>query len=293
MNLNEKSMVFTKQVKAIYIEISESCNRKCIFCPNHDEARYSTSAGKQVDKIIYSRLCEELGKIGYKGTLGFHLYNEPLINYDHFKNCLKTSRKLIPSAKLVLNTNGDFLNSERLREIFALGLSSMHVSLYAPRDGAEFSLEIAQTTITNMARKLDLELKQDLIKKSKDRVSFGASIAAGQIVNLVMENFNQQGVGYSSRMEDSSESLAGWQRKNSCSSPLEQILIDINGNYLPCCNIHTSHKAYGLLKLGNIYGDQSIVETYFNRNYEFWRKACSFSPPLFEICQKCSRGDQK
>lgn len=180
-----------------------------------------------------------------------------------------------------------------MREIFALGLGSMHISLYAPRDGAEFSMEIAQMIIINMAKKLDLELKQDLIKKSKDRVSFRSSIAAGQIVNLVMENFNQQGVGYSSRMEDSSESLAGWQRKNSCSRPLDHILIDINGNYLPCCNIHTSHKAYELLKLGNIYDDQSIVDTYFNRNYEFWRKACSFSPPLFEICQKCARGDQK
>ena len=33
----------------------------------------------------------------------FQKIEEVEINYDHFKDCLKTSRKLIPSAKLTLN----------------------------------------------------------------------------------------------------------------------------------------------------------------------------------------------
>ena len=125
----EARSLFNQSVKSIYIEISESCNRKCIFCPNHDQLRYANNATKTFDLPKYKQLREELGEIGYSGSFGYHLYNEPLLDYEHFMDCLRLSRENIPLARLTLNTNGDRLDSNRLEEIISQGICRIHVSL--------------------------------------------------------------------------------------------------------------------------------------------------------------------
>lgn len=146
---------FVEEIKSVYIEISDSCNRKCVFCPNHDQVRFASSPRKRFDLSIYSRLCDELGSIGYKRNFGYHLYNEPLLDYEHFLNCLRISRQALPMATLVLNTNGDHLSASRLKEIIRLGISTIHVSLYGPADGAVVTEEIARAAVMKMATKLE------------------------------------------------------------------------------------------------------------------------------------------
>lgn len=116
-------------------------------------------------------------------------------------------------------------------------------------------------------------------------------IHAGATVRLAMEDFNQVGVGYSSRLQDSNDTLASYRRKGSCHSPADQILIDINGNYLPCCNIHTSDSRYDDYVITSVNDTESVVDAYFTKKFDFWRKGCSYSPPLFAICRSCSRAN--
>ena len=290
ISINKRNR-FAEEIKSVYIEISDSCNRKCVFCPNHDQARLATSPRKRFDLSIYSRLCEELGSIGYKGNFGYHLYNEPLLDYEHFLKCLRISYQALPMAKLTLNTNGDFLSAARLKEIIGAGMSTIHVSLYAPRDGAGVTKEIARAAITRMATKLELDIESTSIRVRDATKYYTNHVHAGATVRLVMEDFNQVGIGYSSRLQDSNEALASYHRKASCQSPVDQILIDINGNYLPCCNIHTSDSRYEDYIITNIRDTESVVAAYFSREFDFWRKGCSCSPPLFAICRSCSRAD--
>ena len=291
VELNNKRDKFIQQIKSVYIEISDSCNRKCVFCPNHDLARQESSPRKRFDLSTYSSLCEELGTIGYKRSFGYHLYNEPLLDYEHFLECLRISRQAMPLASLTLNTNGDHLSASRLRNIIRLGIARIHVSLYGPADGACVTEEIAQEAIMRMADKLEIAVKAKDVHSRANTKYYTNHSHAGATISLVMEDFNRAGIGYSSRLQDSNDILASYLRKGSCQSPVDQILVDINGNYLPCCNIHTSDRRYQDYTITNTMDTKSIVDAYFTREYDFWRNGCSYSPPLFAICRSCSRTD--
>jgi hypothetical protein len=194
-------------------------------------------------------------------------------------------------ASLTLNTNGDYLSASRLEEIIRLGISRIHVSLYGPADGAYITEEIAREAIARMSAKLEIGVKAKDVHARANTKYYASHHYAGATISLAMEDFNQAGIGYSSRLQDSNSKLASYQRKGPCQSPVDQVLIDINGNYLPCCNIHTSDRRYQDYTIANITDAELIVDAYFTKEFDFWRKGCSYSPPLFAVCRSCSRAD--
>ena len=298
MRLEQKHDVFIKNVKAIYIEITAACNRDCVFCPNADGRRLPKNITKNYYKSnikdnfsfpeeAYSELTAEIGHAGYKNSFGFHLYNEPLLDIDIFKSRLRIARLNLPNAKLTLNTNGDFLCEDLLRELHDLGLNHLHVSLYAPNKGSAYDFDQMSASVLSKAESLNLG-GQALMRSARG-VSYNVRVG-GMSVKIDATNFNIVGVGYDRAAVISF--LTKYKRQGNCTSPTDQILIDYNGNCLPCCNIHTSTPNYQQYILGNVL-EQDLFDIYQNSKYQEWRHGCSFSPPIFDICKSCSRGDQK
>ena len=70
--------------KTVEIETISTCNRKCVYCPNHS---YERPAGLMEEAVFY-KLIDELADIGFSGTLSPHFYGEPMLDkrLEKFKN---------------------------------------------------------------------------------------------------------------------------------------------------------------------------------------------------------------
>lgn len=298
----EKKRIFLNSIASVFIEISRECNRTCVFCPNNDAVRIPINSSvryklkkenKELDRILkydrglYKKQLSELGRIGYKGNFGFHLFNEPLLDVPYFLECLELARQQLPYAKLTLNTNGDFLNLDTIKELEQLGLNYLHISIYGGSNGGQFDEQKICRLVTEKANSLCLKKTQLL----KAKHSIHCSSALGSLfIKILAQNFNMLGIGYN--RGGLIQSLSSYCRNGYCPSPFNQILIDYNGNMLPCCNIHTSLKKYKNYVMGNIQNN-SIVEIYFSAKAIEWRRACISTPPSKKICLNCARLDSE
>ena len=72
----------------------------------------------------------ELKKIGYRGSVAFCGYGEPLLH----KDIIYITRKLSKVSSVEIVTNGDALTSKMLKNLYSANASRVLVSMY---DGPE------------------------------------------------------------------------------------------------------------------------------------------------------------
>ena len=98
-----------ENLKIIEIELFAFCNRKCSWCPN----------GQLIDRInnksvlnknLLQNFLQQLQDLNYSGVFSFSRYNEPFANFKLFQDSLLLIKEYFPYAKLVTNSNGDYLN---------------------------------------------------------------------------------------------------------------------------------------------------------------------------------------
>lgn len=63
----------------ICIETSSMCNRSCVFCPNHHNAR----PDEEMEWSTIEKIVLELKALNYKGRITNYIYNEPMRDKRH------------------------------------------------------------------------------------------------------------------------------------------------------------------------------------------------------------------
>lgn len=120
------------------LDITDLCNRSCEFCPRANRKEFP-NRGNFMPAELQGKLMTELGSLKYDGIIAYSGFSEPLLHKD-LNEMIATARRCCPMARIELYTNGDVLDSGRLRELFKAGLSSIHISLYdGPGQRAGFS----------------------------------------------------------------------------------------------------------------------------------------------------------
>ena len=111
------------------VEISESgtCNRTCSFCPRSDPDFEDKK--EFISNDLHNKLCDELSKLFFAGTIRYSGFVEPLLDKNIF-NLLKYAKKTNPMANLEMVTNGDVLNIRRLKKLYKSGLDRLQISVY-------------------------------------------------------------------------------------------------------------------------------------------------------------------
>lgn len=118
------------------VEVSESgtCNRKCSFCPRSDDK--FPDIKEFIKPELISKLASELSVLGYAGIFLFSGFVEPMLDKKIF-NHIKVVRSHLPLAKIEMVTNGDVLDTVRLKRLFEAGLSTILISVYDSAQDAE------------------------------------------------------------------------------------------------------------------------------------------------------------
>jgi MoaA/NifB/PqqE/SkfB family radical SAM enzyme len=115
----------------IAIETASLCNRHCVFCPNHHNARPDEL---MPDEVI-ERIISQLEEIKYAGCITWYLYNEPLRD-KRLLDIVRNVDARLPRACQSINTNGDYLKRpEQLAVLFDAGLRQVVINVYSAQDG--------------------------------------------------------------------------------------------------------------------------------------------------------------
>jgi radical SAM protein with 4Fe4S-binding SPASM domain len=115
----------------VELNITELCNRKCVFCPRVDPKIYPNQNLHMHEGTVAS-VASELNRLGSRARISFSGFGEPLL-HPRFAELIATAR-LYTTNTIECNTNGDKLTPQKIKTLFEAGLSWLYVNMY---DGPE------------------------------------------------------------------------------------------------------------------------------------------------------------
>ena len=192
--------------KPTWVELSliDVCNRKCIFCPKHDED-IAPDTYQLMTRAIVDKIHDQLIEIDFNGTISLCGYGEPLLH----KDINYIVKKLSNVSKVEIITNGDVLNPKKLQELYLSKASKVLVSMY---DGPEQIDKFKE-----IARKANVPSEMFILR---DRW---------------YDKYNDFGVKLTNRAGTIKEGKQDKVDKSKkCFYPTYQFLIDWNGNIFLC-----------------------------------------------------------
>jgi radical SAM protein with 4Fe4S-binding SPASM domain len=233
---------------AIEINLSNTCNRKCEFCPEKkDEPEFMTVATH--DTFVY-----KLTFIKYSGLIGYSGFSEPmmhkLLNYFIYSD-----KKRLPQSKVVVTTNGDFLDDTKITDIFAAGLDILTISLYDGQDQFD--------RFTKMIEKHELQEKVFLRKR------YSGSEEIRMFINNRASYFKSE---------------KDLPLNKCCYYPFYMLYIDWNGDILFCSNDFQKQ-----VILGNIEKN-SLIDCWNRQKLNNIKKNLSLENRNHLPCSGCDVG---
>ena len=241
------------------IEISESgtCNRKCSFCPRSAPDFKDIKEFIKID--LFEKLCLELAKVDYKGTVRFSGFVEPLLDKNIF-NLLLMVKKYLPKSNLEMVTNGDVLNIKRLKKLFLSGLDTILISVYDGKKEADDFQKMCE--IANL-KENQFVIRHRYLPQDKD---FGITMSnrAG-----MMKNAEYQ-------IDPLNKSLT-----DPCYYPHYTFFMDYNGDVLMCPHDWGKKRI-----LGNL-NNSSFMEIWNSRMAKINRKNLYKGNRNFSPCDVC------
>ena len=241
------------------IEISESgtCNRSCSFCPR--------SAADFVDKKefitneLHEKLCKELQKLNYKGTIRYSGFVEPMLDKNIY-NLITMVKNFLPGSNVEMVTNGDPLNLNRLKKLFQSGLNRILISAYDGKEDAD--------KLDDLCKEARLSTDQYIVRHryySEDQ-DFGITLSNR---SGLMENAEF-------KIESLKEPL-----KNPCYIPSYTFFLDYQGDVLMC-----PHDWGKKVILGNL-NKENLIDIWFSKKSMRIRKMLNNANRNFAPCNVC------
>jgi len=241
------------------IEISESgtCNRTCSFCPRsapdfEDKKEFITNE-------LHEKLCIELQKLNYRGTIRYSGFVEPLLDKNIF-NLIVMIRNFLPDSNIEMVTNGDPLNLKRLNKLFESGLNRVLISAYDGKEDAD--------KLEDLCKNAGLTSEQYIVRHRyyTEEKDFGITLSNR---SGLMENAEF-------KIESLKEPL-----KNPCYIPSYTFFLDYQGDVLMC-----PHDWGKKIILGNL-NKEKLIDIWFSKKSIGIRKMLHKSNRNFTPCNVC------
>ena len=235
-------------ISAVAIEINTHCHRRCSYCPVSSEPKPRILMSRGLFEEIISQLCD----CKFSGRLMYHFYNEPLLRRD-LEYLVSYAKKFLPKVKLVIYTSGDQLSRSRANSLFQAGVDQFVVT--------DHGRKALTPPVEEAARKWPVFRRKIRYRSFTDESKL----------------FNRGGL-----------ILVKNQRRFSyCAYPAFEVVIDVNGNVLLCCN-----DFLGKYKFGNIT-DVSLINIWNSKEMTSVRRDLLTGNFNLNICQKCVGIDKR
>lgn len=235
----------------IDINLTELCNRKCVFCPRVDEEIYPNQH-LHISQKLLKKIATELKELNYEGAIVFAGFGEPLL-YPEISKIVS----IFKDIRLEIVTNGDVLNEKLIKELYENGVDLLCISMY---DGPE-QIEKFTKMFKNAGISQEEYLLRDRWHTEEDNYGLKLTNRAGMV------NIGEQ---------DDVDT------NKPCYYPHYSMTIDWNGDVLLC--VQDWNKK---VKLGNIYA-QSLLEVWNGKLINKYRKSLGNCNRDISPCNNCN-----
>ena len=142
---------------AIYLETTNICNFKCIFCPESFENFEEQSGGLfRLSEDNFTHALDEISSFGSIQTLNLYMMGEPFANRNHL-SFIKQAKQAHIAKRVIVTSNGSLLKPKIYEELCKSGLDYLRISIYGADEdlhrrntGSPIKLEQIKTNIAGL-----------------------------------------------------------------------------------------------------------------------------------------------
>jgi radical SAM protein with 4Fe4S-binding SPASM domain len=207
----------------IDLNVTELCNRKCVFCPRVDDDIYPNQ-NLHMSPNLAEKIHNDLIEIGFAGSLILSGYSEPILHPNIAELCKRLSNN---NWSLEIVTNGDKLTTELIGQLFDAGVNMIVVSMY---DGPE-QLDLFTKLFESAGISKEMYILRD--RWYDESANYGLKITnrTGNVLN----------------------SNVSHELPAPCFYPSYSMMVDWNGDILQCVQDWDKKVKYGNLSSASIF----------------------------------------
>lgn len=271
--------IFKKSVARVEIETHSYCNRRCSYCPNVVGDRLGPN--KRMDEKLFTMIVDNLRAIDYDLNFVMNGYNEPLSDRAILDR-IAQARAAMPKAKIMLYTNGDYLDPDYLEALAKAGLSYMHISIHLKKDD-EWSDLYVLNRLSEVSHRIGIAAHFSQIQPDEFVV---AKFPHDRIeIETRAINFWKHGNNRGNLIKDMATPPV---RRAPCYFPFAHFYVGFSGNIIPCCHIRSDRPEHEQYLIGNLSDFDSIYQAFTSAAAVGWRRELVHDKPKKSPCDTCS-----
>ena len=193
-------------ISVVSIETTQHCNRRCTYCPVSSDPK----PVRAMELRVFREIIGQLASIKFHGRLTYHFYNEPLLNSD-LEKLVEYAARCLSGVDHVIYSNGDLLTAERAASLFDAGVTKFVVTDHGGK-------ELTEPVRRAKRRPRILPSRIQFRRYTPDTALFNR----GGLVKVE----NQRKLKY-------------------CAYPAYEMIIDVDGNVILCCNDYYASHQFG------------------------------------------------
>ena len=280
-----------KRFKKIYVEITNSCNLKCSFCPETKRAKEFIS----VDS--FKHIIKEIKE--YTNLIALHVKGEPLL-HPNLKEILKVCKE--ENMLVNITTNATLLEKNLDVIIESGAVRQLNLSLHSITKNENTDLYNFENYINSV-----LKSSREILEKTNIIISYrlwnlanisensenyhilnklGSAFKVEYLIELAKKNEFvklDENVFLNQDLEFIWPSINGniVSETGTCHGLRNQVAILVNGDVVPCCL-----DGEGCIRLGNILKEpfESILNSEYAKEFV---KAFEENRVIHNLCKRC------
>ena len=267
---DEARALFKDSIEIIPISISRHCNRKCDYCPDSFVDRFSVH--DVMGDALFETIITQLAEIDYSRLVAINRYNEPLADVEYALSRIKEIRAALPSAKIEVSTNGDFLDHDVVLSLRDAGVTNLVTTCHAQPGVHNFP------HLRGLLQARIEKLGFPIITVQGTSNWMHVEIDAGPGMDFFYRSFDadsRNSDGSLSAVNDRGGSLPVkniYERVAPCFRQFKAFEIEWDGSLWPCCQIHNDVPAHMNYCLGKLTPQSDIFVAWTSLEYVAWRK---------------------
>jgi hypothetical protein len=271
--------IFAASVQRVEIETHSYCNRRCSYCPNVTGDRL----GENIHMALptWRLVLDNLAEVGFAKNFILNSYNEPLADRAILAR-LREARAALPGARLMIYTNGDYLDPGYIADLAEAGLNALHISIHMRKDD-RYSDLYAVNRMLEVAVRIGIAAKITTVRANE--------FVVARVPHATME-IEMRGINFTKHGTDRGGLIADIKppapRRAPCFFPFAHFHIGFSGNVVPCCHIRSDRTEHAPYRIGNLAEYGSIFQAFTSATAAAWRRELVGSQPKRAPCDTCS-----
>lgn len=271
--------------KIVKIDICNTCNYRCVFCPQ----------AKQYNKVgcIDSDLCYKIINDSYAAgarELCLSMTGEPLLNKELEEFIVYAKR--LGYTYVFFNTNGYLLTEDRSAQLLTAGIDSIKVSVNAAKKSYEWvhGLDAFERVVENI--KTFDRLRKNLghsalyvsyvaVKQTLAEVAEVKETLSPYVDEIIVMNANGRGGSAFDELRELYSNEDEYSFKYPCSQLFNNVYITAEGYMVICCQDFEN-----LTVVADLH-DETVTEAWPNKKFTEFRTKYLWHDLIGTLCQNC------